>query len=379
MAAALRDGVRDTGVTLFDLGGAEQGIVHVIAPELGLVLPGTSLICGYSHSCTNGAFGALAFGIGTSESTHALATGTLRQRKPAAMRIAVNGALGHGVTANDLALHLLARFGPTVAVGRMIEFSGDSVRALGMEARLTLCNMSIELGARSGMIAPDDTTFEYLRGRRYAPVGDASDRAVGYWQTLHSDRNATFALDHEVDASTVAPMISWGTGPDQSIAVDAAIPDPAARARAAAALDYMALPAGKPILGTPVDWVFIGSCTNSRLFDLQAAAAIVRGRRVMSGVTAWVVPGSERVRREAEAAGLDRVFTAAGFSWREPGCGMCVAANGEPVPPGARCVSTSNRNFVGRQGPGARTHLASPAMAAAAAVTGMISDVRCLA
>jgi 3-isopropylmalate/(R)-2-methylmalate dehydratase large subunit len=381
---ALRALSAEAGVRLFDLGEAGQGIVHVMGPELGLVLPGMTIICGDSHTCTNGGTGALAFGVGTSESTHALATGTLRQRKPGAMRIRVEGSPGQGVTAKDIALHLLATLGTTAGVGHMIEYAGSAIRALDIEARLTLCNMAVEMGARSGMVAPDEITYSYLRGRRFAPTGNALDRAVENWRTLASDDDAVFARDHMIEAGAIAPMVSWGTSPDQSMPIDGVIPDPDAivdpevRAGVVAALDYMGIEPGKKLIGTKVDWVFVGSCTNSRLSDLRAAAAIARGRQVAGGVTAWVVPGSVAVKREAETEGLDRIFTDAGFEWREPGCSMCVAANGERVPPGARAVSTSNRNFVGRQGPGARTHLASPAMAVAAAVTGAISDVRYL-
>lgn len=381
---ALRALTADAGVRLFDLGQDGQGIVHVMGPELGLVLPGFTVICGDSHTCTNGGLGALAFGVGTSESTHALATGTLRQRKPKAMRIRIEGALGSGVTAKDMALHIIASLGTAAGVEHMIEYAGSAVRALEIEARLTLCNLSVEMGARSGIVAPDEKTCEYIAGRRFAPRGAMFERAAEQWLELFSDEEAVFERDLAIDAAAIAPMISWGISPDQTIAVDGTIPDPSAivdpdlKAGALAALDYMGLEPGKPLAGTRVDWVFIGSCANSRLSDLRAAAAIAKGRRVAEGVTAWVVPGSVRVKRDAEAEGLDCVFRAAGFEWREPGCSMCVAANGERVPPGARSVSTSNRNFVGRQGPGARTHLASPAMAAAAAVSGVICDVRSL-
>lgn len=370
------------GVRLFDLGQAGQGIVHVMGPELGLVLPGVTLICGDSHTCTNGALGALAFGVGTSESSHALATGVLRMQRPKRMRIRVEGALGPGVTAKDVILHLIGALGADSGVGHAVEYAGSTVRAMSIEERLTLCNPSVELGARSGMIAPDETTFAYLRGRRFAPQGEAFDRAVAHWATLRTDDGAVFDRDETVEAAAIAPTITWGTSPEHAMAVDAMIPDPdrdpdpSRRENGRAALQYMGLEPGRSLAGAKVDVVFIGSCTNSRIGDLRAAAAVARGRHVAEGVTAWVVPGSELVKRQAEAEGLDRIFTAAGFGWREPSCSMCVAANGETAPPGARVVSTSNRNFVGRQGPGARTHLASPAMAAAAAVTGMITDVR---
>ena len=373
------------GVQLFDLGEPGQGIVHVMGPEMGIVLPGLTVICGDSHTCTNGGLGAMAFGVGSSESTHALATQTLRQQKPRRMRIRCDGRLAAGVTAKDLALHLIGRLGAAAGVGYAIEFAGPAVEALDVEGRLTLCNLSVELGARFGMVAPDETTIDWLRGRPYAPQGEAFEAAAAHWRTLASDADAAFDREESIDATAVAPTITWGTSPEHAIAIDGAVPDPARAATATdreawgAALDYMGLRANAPIAGTAVDWVFIGSCANSRLADLRAAAEVARGRRVAEGVRAWVVPGSENVKRAAEAEGLHELFVAAGFEWREPGCSMCVAANGEQVPPRQRSVSTSNRNFVGRQGPGARTHLASPAMAAAAAVTGRITDVRNLA
>lgn len=380
--AELRRRSAETGITFFDLGQDGQGIVHVMGPELGIVLPGVTLICGDSHTCTNGGLGALAFGVGSSELTHALATQTLRQRRPKRMQVRFEGACGPGVGPKDLILHVIGKLGAAAGTGYAVEYAGSAIRALSVEGRLTLCNLSIELGAKMGLIAPDDIAYEYLAGRRYAPKGALFDRAVEEWRSLPTDPDAVFDRDELVDAAAVAPTVTWGTSPEHAIAVDGVIPDPAAaadperRAAGLAALRYMGLEPGRPIAGTPIDWVFIGSCTNSRLSDLRDAAGVVRGRRVAEGVTAWVVPGSERVRRDAEAEGLDRVFRDAGFAWREAGCSMCVAANGERVPPGARSVSTSNRNFVGRQGPGARTHLASPMMAAAAAVTGTITDVR---
>lgn len=373
------------GVQLFDLGEPGQGIVHVMGPEMGIVLPGLTVICGDSHTCTNGGLGAMAFGVGSSESTHALATQTLRQQKPRRMRIRCEGRLAAGVTAKDLALHLIGRLGVAAGVGYAIEFAGPAVEALDVEGRLTLCNLSVELGARFGMVAPDEATIDWLRGRPYAPQGEAFEAAAAHWRTLASDADAVFDREETIDAGAVAPTITWGTSPEHAIAIDGAVPDPGRAATASdreawdAALDYMGLQANAPIAGTAVDWVFIGSCANSRLADLRAAAEVARGRRVAEGVRAWVVPGSENVKRAAEAEGLREVFLDAGFEWREPGCSMCVAANGEQVPPRQRSVSTSNRNFVGRQGPGARTHLASPAMAAAAAVTGRIIDVRNLA
>ena len=380
----LRTRARASGITFFDLGQDGQGIVHVMAPELGIVLPGTTLICGDSHTCTNGALGALAFGVGSSELTHALATQTLRQRRPRTMRLRFEGQPSRHVGPKDLILHAIGVLGAKAGIGYAVEYAGAAIRAMTLEQRLTLCNLSIEMGAKIGMIAPDDTTYAYLSGRRYAPKGSLFDRAVAAWRALPSDDDAAFDRDETIDAATVAPTVTWGTSPEHAMPVDGIIPDPAdaadeaARAARRTALDYMGLEPGRPIAGTAVDWVFIGSCTNSRLSDLRQAAEIARGGRVAPGVEAWVVPGSERVKREAEAEGLDRLFRDAGFTWREPGCSMCVAANGEQVPPGARAISTSNRNFVGRQGPGSRTHLASPAMAAAAALRGAITDVRTL-
>lgn len=379
---ALRDSARSAHVRFFDVGHEGQGIVHVMGPELGLILPGATVICGDSHTCTNGGLGALAFGVGSSESTHALATQTLRQRKPKRMRVRFEGALPKGVSAKDLALHLIGRLGAAAGVGYAIEYAGSTVRCLDIEGRLTLCNLTVELGAKTGMVAPDDVTFEYLAGRPYAPKGATFDAAVSAWRQLVTDDDAVFDREEAIDTRTVAPVITWGTSPQHAISVDGRVPDPLSATDAAtrneiqAAINYMGLTAGSLIAGTTVDWVFIGSCANSRLSDLRAAADVARGRKVAPHVTAWVVPGSELVKRAAEAEGLDRIFEESGFHWRQPGCSLCVAANGERVPPGARSVSTSNRNFVGRQGPNARTHLASPAMAAAAAVSGVITDVR---
>lgn len=382
MLAGLREAARATGFRLFDLDSKEQGIVHVVGPELGIVLPGLTVVCGDSHTCTNGALGALAFGVGTTESSQALATQVLRQKKPKSMRIRVDGTLGAGVTAKDLALYLIAHLGADAGVGAAIEYAGAAVRALEMEARFTLANLSVELGAKLGIIAPDETTFRWIAGRPYAPEGATFDDAVRAWRGLASDDGAVFVRDERIDAPHVTPMVTWGTSPEHAIGIDGVVPDPAG-ARSATerqawgeALAYMELEPGRPIEGTPVDWVFIGSCANARLSDLREAARVAAGRRVAPRVRAWVVPGSERVRRDAEAEGLHLVFEDAGFEWRKPGCSMCVAANGESVPRGARCVSTSNRNFVGRQGPGARTHLASPATAAVSAITGTISDAR---
>jgi len=379
---ALRSRSQANNIAFFDLGQDGQGIVHVMAPELGIVLPGTTLICGDSHTCTNGALGALAFGVGSSELTHALATQTLRQRKPRRMRLRFEGVCSPHIGPKDLILHAIGQLGAKAGTGYAIEYAGAAVRAMTVEQRMTLCNLSIEMGAKMGMIAPDDRTYAYLDGRRYAPKGTAFDTAVTAWRQLPSDADAVFDRDAVIDAADAAPTVTWGTSPEHAIGVDGLIPDPeaapdpASRAAQRAALDYMDLEPGQPIAGTRIDWVFIGSCTNGRLSDLRQAAAVLGERRVADWVTAWVVPGSERVKREAEAEGLDRVFQDAGFVWREPGCSMCVAANGERVPRGKRSVSTSNRNFVGRQGPGARTHLASPAMAAAAALAGAITDVR---
>lgn len=382
LLAALRQETREAGIRLFDIGEPGQGIVHVIGPELGLSLPGALIVCGDSHTCTHGGLGALAFGIGSSELAHVLATQTLVQRRPKTMRVSFEGALPAGVTPKDMILRLIGEVGAAGGTGYAVEYAGSAIRALGLEGRLTICNLSIELGAKMGFIAPDDTTYAYLAGRRFAPAGEMWDAAVAAWRELPSDPGAAFDREVAIDAASIAPQITWGTSPEHVIAVDQRIPDPdhiadtSRRGGMQAALDYMGLKPGAPIAGTPIDWVFIGSCTNSRLSDLRAAAAIARGRKVADGVRAWVVPGSETVRREAVSEGLDRIFRDAGFEWREAGCSMCVAANGETVPPGQRSVSTSNRNFVGRQGPGARTHLASPAMAAAAAIAGAIADVR---
>jgi 3-isopropylmalate/(R)-2-methylmalate dehydratase large subunit len=378
---ALRDETREVGIRMFDVGQPGQGIVHVIGPELGLSLPGSLLVCGDSHTCTHGGMGALAFGIGSSELSHVLATQTLVQRRPKTMRARFEGVMRPGVLPKDLILRLIGEIGAAGGTGYAVEYAGDAIRRMPVEGRLTICNLSIELGAKMGFIAPDDITFAYLAGRPFAPKGAAWDRAVAAWRTLRSDPGAHFDREVVIDVSAIAPQITWGTSPEHVIAVDQRIPDPAreadpVRRRAMeAALDYMGLVPGAPIAGTKIDWVFIGSCTNSRLSDLREAAAIAKGRRVAAGVKAWVVPGSETVKRDAEAEGLDRVFVEAGFAWREPGCSMCLAANGETVPPGQRSVSTSNRNFVGRQGPRARTHLASPAMAAAAAIAGAIADL----
>ena len=382
--SGLRAGCKEWGIRLFDVNDAEQGIVHVIGPELGLTQPGMLLVCGDSHTSTHGALGALAWGIGSSEIVHVLATQAIVQKRPRRMRVHFSGSLGAGVEAKDLILHLIGREGAAAGTGYAVEYAGPAIRALDMEGRMTLCNLSIEWGAKIGMVAPDEHTFEWLRGRTYSPKGGDWEPALKYWRTLATDAGARFERELDVDVSAVRPQITWGTSPQDAIAVDARVPDPASepdaarRAAMQAALAYMGLAPGQAIAGTRVDRVFIGSCTNSRLPDLRRAADLVRraGGRVAPHVRAWVVPGSKQVKREAESEGLDRVFLDAGFEWREPGCSLCAGANGEFVAPGERCVSTSNRNFVGRQGPRARTHLASPAMAAAAALAGEITDAR---
>ena len=382
LLASLRVETSASGIQLFDVDQPGQGIVHVIGPELGLSLPGCTIVCGDSHTCTHGGLGALAFGIGSSELTHVLATQVLIQRRPRTMRVRFEGKLPLGVTAKDLILALIGRVGAAGGTGYAVEYAGSAIRGLSIEGRLTVCNLSIELGAKMGMVAPDEKTFEFLRGRPYAPQGEMWDRAVSAWRQLPSDPDAIFDKEVVIDVEKIIPQVTWGISPEHVIGIDGYIPDPqmvddpARRAAIETALDYMGLKGGMPIAGTPVDWVFIGSCTNSRMSDLRAAAEIARGRKVAAGVRAWIVPGSENVKREAIAEGLDKVFIEAGFEWREPGCSMCLAANGETVSPGQRSVSTSNRNFVGRQGPRARTHLASPASAAAAAIAGAIADVR---
>ena len=382
LLAALRAETSASGIEMFDVDQPGQGIVHVIGPELGLSLPGSLIVCGDSHTCTHGGLGALAFGIGSSELTHVLATQALIQRRPKTMRVRFEGKLPLGVTAKDMILALIGHVGAAGGTGYAVEYAGSAIRDMPIEGRLTICNLSIELGAKMGMVAPDEKTFEFLRGRFYAPQGEMWDRALNAWRQLPSDTNAAFDKEVIIDVARIIPQVTWGISPEHVIGVDGHIPDPKAiddpirRAAIETALDYMGLTPGAPIAGTPVDWVFIGSCTNSRLSDLRAAAEVARGRKVAAGVRAWVVPGSETVKREAVAEGLDKLFIDAGFEWREPGCSMCLAANGETVPPGQRSVSTSNRNFVGRQGPRARTHLASPASAAAAAILGAIADVR---
>jgi 3-isopropylmalate/(R)-2-methylmalate dehydratase large subunit len=364
------------GIVCYPMGHANQGIVHVIGPELGLTEPGMTIVCGDSHTSTHGAFGALAFGIGTSEVEHVLATQTLPQARPATMAVTVDGDLRPGVTAKDVALAIIGRIGTGGGMGHVIEYRGSAIRALSMEGRMTLCNMSIEGGARAGMVAPDDTTFAYLEGRPHAPTGRAWDEALEAWRSLPSDPGASFDKEVILEAADIAPHVTWGTNPAQVIAIDGAVPDPdsfaepAEREAAARALAYMDLRAGTPVREIAVDTVFIGSCTNSRIEDLRAAAAVLAGHRVRPGLRALVVPGSHRVKHQAEAEGLDAVFREAGFEWREPGCSMCLAMNPDKLAPGERCASTSNRNFEGRQGRGGRTHLVSPAVAAATAVLG---------
>jgi 3-isopropylmalate/(R)-2-methylmalate dehydratase large subunit len=380
--ARLEANCREFAIPCAGRGQAGQGIVHVIGPERGLTQPGMTIVCGDSHTATHGAFGALAFGIGTSEVEMVLASQCLLQRRPKTLRIDITGRMPAGVSAKDLILAIIAAIGIDGGTGHVIEYAGGAVRALSMEQRMTLCNMSIEAGARAGLVAPDETTFGYLAGRPAAPAGAAWDAAVRRWARLATDEGARFDRQVAIDCGELAPMITFGTNPGMGMPIDAAVPDPSSAAEPVArqalerALAYMQVEAGKPLLGHPVDVVFIGSCTNGRISDLREAAGIFRGRRVALGVRALVVPGSARVKREAEAEGLDQVFLAAGAEWREPGCSMCIAMNGDQLQPGQCAVSTSNRNFEGRQGPDGRTFLASPATAAAAAVTGAVSDPR---
>ena len=378
----LRRNCKEFGVPLFDIHSPEQGIVHVIGPELGLTQPGMTIVCGDSHTSTHGAFGALAFGIGTSEVEHVLATQCLPQNKPRTMKVQVSGALHEGVTAKDLALGIIGKIGTDGATGHVIEYAGEAVRALSMEGRMTLCNMSIEAGARAGMIAPDETTFAYLKGRRFAPAGERWEEALSYWRTLVSDETAVFDATVEINAAQLEPFVTWGTSPGMVVPVTSCVPDPAEvknstdRQAAERALEYMALAPRTSIQDIAIDRAFIGSCTNARLEDLRAAARVVKGYRVNSSVSAMVVPGSQEVKRAAEREGLDRIFSSAGFEWREAGCSMCLGMNADILQPGERCASTSNRNFEGRQGRGGRTHLVSPMMAAAAAIKGHFTDVR---
>jgi 3-isopropylmalate/(R)-2-methylmalate dehydratase large subunit len=368
------------GFQVFDVGDKRQGIVHVVGPEQGITLPGLVMVCGDSHTSTHGALGALAFGIGSSEVTHVLATQSLWQRKPKAMRITVDGKLGFGVTGKDVILAIIARMSAAGATGHVIEYAGSAIRSLSIEGRLTVCNMSIEGGAKAGMIAPDDATYEYISGRPFAPKGAAWDAALAYWRSLPSDPGARFDRELALDAADIAPMVTWGTSPEDAAPVTAVIPDPSSAPDAAKregmqrALEYQGLTPGTSIDAIKVDRVFIGSCTNSRIEDLREAAKVVKGRK--AAVPSWVVPGSGLIKAQAEAEGLDRIFIEAGFEWRHAGCSMCIGINGDSGRPQERIASTSNRNFVGRQGRGVRTHLVSPAMAAAAAVTGKFTDVR---
>jgi 3-isopropylmalate/(R)-2-methylmalate dehydratase large subunit len=372
----------DFGVTLFDLNHIDQGVVHVMGPELGLTHPGKTIVCGDSHTSTHGAYGALAFGIGTSEVEHVLATQCLQQAKPKTLEVRVNGKLATGVTAKDLILGIIAKYGTDFATGYVIEYTGEAIRGLSMEERMTVCNMSIEAGARAGLIAPDEKTFEYLKGRQYAPQGQAFEEAVSEWKKLVTDEGAVYDRLEEFDAESLIPQVTWGTSPGMGTGISDVVPVPSEfpteneRKAAEKALEYMGLEPGTPMTEIPVDVVFIGSCTNGRIEDLRAAAKVAKGYQVSSGVQAMVVPGSGRVKLQAEKEGLDKIFVEAGFEWRDAGCSMCLAMNPDVLVPGQRCASTSNRNFEGRQGRGGRTHLVSPEMAAAAAINGKFSDVR---
>jgi len=381
--SALRANVAEFGVPYIDALDARQGIVHVVGPEQGFTLPGTTLVCGDSHTSAHGALGALAFGIGTSEVEHVLATQTLLLKQSKTLEIRVDGTLGFGVSPKDVVLAIIGKIGAAGGTGYVIEFTGEVIRAMSIEGRLTVSNMSIEGGARSGLIAPDQTTFDYIQGRPMAPKGEAWERAVAYWKTLPTDAGAGYDKSIVLQASDIAPSLTWGTSPEDVVAITGSVPDPesfedpAKRVAAQKSLDYMGLTPGMRMEDVAIEHVFIGSCTNSRIEDLRAAAAVVKGHHVADRIRqALIVPGSGLVKRQAEAEGLDRIFTEAGFEWREPGCSMCLAMNPDKVPAGERCASTSNRNFVGRQGPGARTHLLSPAMAAAAAIRGRLTDVR---
>ena len=377
-----REAARAAGVHLFDLDDERQGIVHVVSPEQGIALPGVTLVCPDSHTCTLGGLGAMAWGIGSTEAEHALTTKTLVVLRPRQMRVRFDGRLAFGVTSKDMILHLIGRYGAAGGSGYAIEFAGEAIRALPIEARLTLCNMAIEFGAWTGIVAPDDSTIDYVHGRPFAPGGENWDRAVVHWRTLASDADALFDREIEIDATDIVPQITWGVSPQHAIDIDDRIPDPASAADKTTreamqrALDYMGLEPGSKLEGTPIDAAFIGSCTNSRLSDLRAAAKILRGKKVAAGVGAVCVPGSSQVKRAAEAEGLDKIFAAAGFDWRESGCSMCFYAGGETFGPRQRVVSSTNRNFEGRQGPKTRTHLASPTTVAASAIRGELTDVR---
>lgn len=381
----LRDNTKEFGVEYYDETDIRQGIVHIIGPEQGFTLPGTTVVCGDSHTATHGAFGALAHGIGTSEVEHVLASQTLLQNKSKNMLVKVNGKLGDGITAKDLTLAVIAKTGTAGGTGHVIEYAGEAIRDLTMEGRMTLCNMAIEGGARAGLVAPDETTFAYLKGRPMAPTGKDWDDAVAYWKTLKSDVNAQFDLIIELNAADIAPVVTWGTSPEDALAITASVPAPEdftdehKQAAAKRSLEYMGLEAGTPLSSIPIDRVFIGSCTNGRIEDLRAVASVVEGKKIASSVSAMVVPGSGLVKKQAEEEGIADILKSAGFDWREPGCSMCLGMNPDKLEPGERCASTSNRNFEGRQGHGGRTHLMSPAMAAAAAITGHLTDVRTLA
>jgi 3-isopropylmalate/(R)-2-methylmalate dehydratase large subunit len=380
--AALAKNTADFGIEYYGMDDVRQGVCHIVGPEQGWTLPGATIVCGDSHTSTHGAFGALAFGIGTSDVEHVLATQTLLIPKSKNMRITVKGKLGHGVTAKDLALAIIAHIGTAGGTSHVVEYAGEAVAALSVEGRMTLCNLTIEGGARAGLVAPDETTFAYVMGRPRAPKGAAWEAAVMYWKTLKSDADAKFDTEIEIDAATIAPFVTWGTSPEQGLPVTSSVPDPNSfadenkRAGAERALAYMDLKPGTPLTDIKIDRVFIGSCTNGRIEDLRAAADIAKGRKVAAHVAAMVVPGSGLVKEQAEEEGLDKIFLDAGFEWREPGCSMCLAMNADKLAPGERCASTSNRNFEGRQGRGGRTHLVSPAMAAAAAIAGHLADVR---
>ncbi|WP_260285336.1 3-isopropylmalate dehydratase large subunit [Peribacillus aracenensis] len=377
---ALEQNCKEFGIRLADLDSPDQGIVHVIGPELGLTQPGMTIVCGDSHTSTHGAFGSIAFGIGTSEVEHVLATQTLWQTKPKTLKLEVNGKLGHGVMAKDVILYVISKFGVDFGTGHIIEYCGEVFRDMSMEERMTVCNMSIEGGARAGLVAPDETTFSYLKGRKYLPKGEEFERCVQDWKSLSSDEDAVYDQEIILDGSLISPMVSWGTNPGMASGVDGKVPtfaedimDPKELKRA---IEYMGLEEGMPITEIPVQHVFIGSCTNSRIEDLRQAAEMIEGQTVHKGVRAMVVPGSQSVKRQAEDEGLDEIFKSAGFEWRESGCSMCLSMNPDVVPAGEHCASTSNRNFEGRQGAGARTHLVSPAMAAAAAIHGKFVDIR---
>ena len=378
----LRKNCADFGITLYDLGHPYQGIVHIIGPELGLTLPGMTIVCGDSHTSTHGAFGNIAFGIGTSEVEQVLATQCILQYRPKTMKIEINGSLGKGVVAKDIILYIISKISASGATGYFVEYAGDAIRSLSMEARMTICNMSIEMGARGGLIAPDETTFNYIKGRKFAPQGELFDRLVEQWRQLRTDQDAKYDLELQFDAADIAPMITYGTNPGMGIKVTDRIPtveelrDISEQTSFKKSLDYMGLDEGSKLLGKPVDYVFIGSCTNARIEDLRLVASIVKGKKKADNVEVWVVPGSKQVEEQARKEGLDKIFEEAGFQLRQPGCSACLAMNEDKIPAGKYCISTSNRNFEGRQGPKSRTFLASPLSAAAAAITGKVTDVR---